>query len=246
MQQDKVSNQFGEVGVKRFLRAVKHELRTAVGSNMGLVNFFTEVAETSYAKRIYAPVRNDTQLVLDGFGGSANTFAWFKMRAMNPGLKMAHHVHLPATVIEGVKRNLPVAVIIRNPVDAVTSLMVRDYYPGIRQGLRHWILFYERLLPLRDSFEVWTFEDITENMTEAVVRLNKHFGADFCSNPDLSEMREGEDGKVRERGIATDVEVRKKRKKAIQTAVESQEYRRLRERAMAVFQQYIKKAEASE
>jgi len=67
-------------------------------------------------------VNKDTDIVIEGFGGSGNTFL---LRAfMLPQLlpySVAHHAHTPSQIIRGANLKIPVILIVRNPKDAVRS-----------------------------------------------------------------------------------------------------------------------------
>src|SRR5215211_6607259 len=77
--------------------------------------------------RIVTP---DTQLVIEGFPRSGNSFARraFVMAQSDTQIKhhIAHHLHVPAQVVRAARWQIPTLVLIRRPKDAVLSLVLRD------------------------------------------------------------------------------------------------------------------------
>lgn len=94
-------------------------------------------------RRRHLVVARDTEIVIEGYPRSANTFAVAAfMLAQERPVKMAHHLHAPAQVIRAVKWGIPTLLLIRQPEDAVLSLLIRE--PGIsaERALRDYIRFY--------------------------------------------------------------------------------------------------------
>src|SRR5215211_5981100 len=88
-------------------------------------------------------VTPDTQLVIEGFPRSANTFARVAFnRAQSGRVRIAHGLHVPAQVIRASTWRIPTLILIRKPKDAVLSFAIRDPI-SVDQALRYYITFYE-------------------------------------------------------------------------------------------------------
>src|SRR5436309_8002883 len=75
-------------------------------------------------------VEADTQLVIEGFQRSGNTFAVVAFEVAQPQpVKLAHHLHAAAQIVAAVRMGVPTLVLIRDPDESVLSHMVRE--PGI-------------------------------------------------------------------------------------------------------------------
>lgn len=122
-----------------------------------------------------------TDVVIEGFPRSGNTFAVWALRLSQPKPPViASHVHVPAQVKLAVRRNLPTLVVVRAPVDAVASLIVAAPHVRIAAGLREYAHHHEQLLPLRSHILVARFEDVTTDFGAVTQRLNLRFGTTFA------------------------------------------------------------------
>jgi hypothetical protein len=126
--------------------------------------------------RIVTP---DTQLVIEGFPRSANTFARVAFnRAQSERVRIAHGLHVPAQVIRAATWRIPTLVLIRKPKDAVLSFAIRDPI-SVDQALRYYISFYETVEEYRDAYVLGLFEEVTEDFGEVIRRINDRFGTTF-------------------------------------------------------------------
>jgi hypothetical protein len=127
-------------------------------------------------------VAPDTQLVIEGFPRSGNSFARraFIMAQNDPQIKdrIAHHLHVPAQVVRAARWQIPTLVLIRRPRDAVLSLAIRDPIP-VDQALRYYRTFYETLEKYRDAYVLALFEEVTEDFGRVTKRINDKFGTTF-------------------------------------------------------------------
>jgi hypothetical protein len=122
----------------------------------------------------------DTEIVIEGYPRSGNTFAAaaFEMAQGRP-VRIARHLHAPAHVIAGVRRGVPVMVVVRRPEDAVVSEVIR--HPGLTvgQALRHYASFHRHLEDYRSGFVVAPFERVTGDFGAVIEAVNTRFGTAF-------------------------------------------------------------------
>jgi hypothetical protein len=125
-------------------------------------------------------VDRSTEFVLDGFQGSGNSFATvaFKSCQTTP-VRLAHHLHAPAQIIQAVRWAIPTLVTLRAPADAVVSLVSRWPYLSLRQGLRAYVRFYDALLPHLDGVVVSPFPMTTRHLDEVFRAVNRRFDTSF-------------------------------------------------------------------
>jgi hypothetical protein len=125
-------------------------------------------------------LRSGTEVMIEGFPRSANTFAVtaFELAQGRP-VNVAHHLHVPAHVLAAAAARLPTLVLVRQPLDAVASAVARR--PGLspERLMRRYIDLHERILPVRESFVVADFTQVTTDFGGVTERLNERFGTAF-------------------------------------------------------------------
>jgi len=122
----------------------------------------------------------ETELVIEGYPRSANSFSVVAFeQAQNREVKIAHHLHVPAQIIRGARRGIPIVVLLREPVSAIASLIVREPALGIRVALWDYIHFHRTIRRYRDSFLIARFEDVTGDFGRVIERLNDKWATQF-------------------------------------------------------------------
>ncbi len=129
-------------------------------------------------------ITDRTEVVIEGFPRSGNTFATFAFQeAEGRHVEVASHAHVPAQVKVAVRKRKPTLVVIREPFGCLTSLYsrrhptcaVRGGHPGVRTPSHH-----RELLPYRQRLQViGTFEKTTTDLTSIIGALNRRFGTAF-------------------------------------------------------------------
>jgi hypothetical protein len=160
------------------LRRAVYVARAVVSTSPGV---YLPFARRKYADEAEDRVlRPDTQLVIEGYQRSGNTFATvaFELAQREP-VRIAHHLHAAAQVIAAVRMGIPVLVLVRDPVDTVLSHIIRE--PGIRprEALWNWSRFYEAILPVRDRIVVARFDVVTSDLGSVIARVNERYETSF-------------------------------------------------------------------
>jgi hypothetical protein len=137
-------------------------------------------------------VNDDTDICIEGFPRSANSFAVAAFRhAQDEPVGIAHHNHVPASVITAIQNGLPTVVLIRDPVEAVISNRglqlqigaVEDkempMHLSFEAQLNAWQSFYETVWPHRDQVVVAPFETVIDDFGLIIDRANARFGTEF-------------------------------------------------------------------
>jgi hypothetical protein len=123
---------------------------------------------------------DDTDLVIEGFPRSGNTFAYFAMRhASHDRLKIASHVHTPSQVKAAVALRLPTVLVVRDPLDTVVSLLIAAPHVSFHAAIAEWTHHHRELLPYRHGYELATFAEVTGDLGAVVDRVNTRFGTDL-------------------------------------------------------------------
>ncbi|SFL88523.1 hypothetical protein [Geodermatophilus ruber] len=176
-------------------RRVPHRPRTPLSRRPSAWGRARHVARTWLSERpaLYLPLARrrypgptpevigpDTELVIDGYTRAASTYLVYAFQlAQERPIRLAHHLHAPAQIIEAARRALPTLVLVRDPDESALSQAVQEPHVTVRDALFAYARFHERLLPYRDSFVVADFEEVTRDIKPAVHRLNDRFGTVF-------------------------------------------------------------------
>ena len=125
-------------------------------------------------------VKPTTEIVIEGFPRSANTFAVVAFRqAQARTVEIAHHLHTVAQVSYAAKHNIPIMLLVRPPQDAIVSLVIRHPYISLKQALRAYIRFYLGVAKLRDQLIVVTFDEAISNLSVGISRINEKYSVEF-------------------------------------------------------------------
>ena len=203
-------------------------------------------------KRRNRPVRPDDQIVIDGFPRSANTFSSRAFLVANPGAAVSHHMHAPANILLAVRYGLPAIVVVRTPVDAVMSEVIREPRKRLRRGLLEWSSFYETVLPVLDRVVVADFTTVTTDYSVVIEEVNRRFGTAFApyrNSPESDQAvfasieagarSRGKSGSRLETQVPRPSHERGERKEALEAEVARPELRPLLDRAEALYARYL-------
>jgi hypothetical protein len=126
-------------------------------------------------------VTAETELVIEGFMRSANTFTTVAFQTSQPHpVRLAHHLHAPAQIIAAARMQIPALVPIRAPKDAAISVTIRSPQVSLRQALQAHMRFHEAILPYRNEIHVALFDDVTTDLGIVIEAMNARFGTGFA------------------------------------------------------------------
>lgn len=135
-----------------------------------------------YARLRHRQVALDarTELVIDGFFRSGNTYAVAAFQFAQPRpVRLAHHLHAPAVLIEAGRRGIPAVLPVREPRAAVLSTAVMMPHVSPPLLLRWWVAYHECLEPHLGELVVAPFDLLVGDFGEIVRRVNMRHGAGF-------------------------------------------------------------------
>ena len=136
----------------------------------------------AYSRRRHplAVLRAETELVIEAYPRSANTFSAVAFQTSQPRpVRLAHHLHAPAQIIAGARRRIPILVPVRHPRDCAISIAIRSPHVSLDEALDAYRRFHEAILPYRDACQVALFEDVTTDFGRVVEALNARFGTGY-------------------------------------------------------------------
>ena len=121
-----------------------------------------------------------TELLIDGYMRSANTYAVFAFRHSNAAtVRLAHHLHRPLVFHRAVALGVPALLTVRAPADVMASMAQFAPETSIAGVLDSYRAFYEQLEPVLDDVVVADFADVVADFGAVVRRINARFGTGF-------------------------------------------------------------------
>lgn len=127
-----------------------------------------------------AVVDGRTELVIEGFPRSANTFAAVAFQVAQPRpVRLAHHLHAQSQVTWALEAGIPALVVIREPSAAAASVVTRSPHLTLSDVLSGYARFYESLMPHRDGCVLGLFDRVTTDFGAVIRELNARASTHF-------------------------------------------------------------------
>lgn len=119
-----------------------------------------------------------TELCIEGYPSSGNSFSFAVLRLANPRLRIAHHCHSVANLEIALTHGIPAVCLIRNPADAIASRLAR-FGGNPRDAVAEYVDFYEFAAVRRDRLTIVTFEEVTRRTRDFLARLERECGVEL-------------------------------------------------------------------
>ena len=120
------------------------------------------------------------KLIISAYPRTANTFFVVALEHIQKKpISIAHHLHVPALAIQGIKKKIPEIVLVRNPKQAISSLVIREKHISLKQAISAYIKFYEPLLNYKDNILTVDFHDIVNDFSSIICDINSKFDLDL-------------------------------------------------------------------
>jgi hypothetical protein len=199
-------------------------------------------------------VSRTTEIAIEGYPRSGNTFAVVAFRqAQGRAIEIAHHLHAAAQIKRAARLDVPAMVLIREPSEAILSLMVRDPYASMQWALRSYIRFYSAVIPCLEKVVVAPFRTVTSDFASIIRMVNFRYGTAFKefvpNEAALSSVRQtvewmGQRDSMRtgwdyHTGVALPSEQRERAKEARRTDYFDERNKRLRLTAESLYERVM-------
>ena len=200
-------------------------------------------------------VKRTTNLVIEGFPRSGNTFAVVAFESVQPlPLVIAHHLHAPAQIVYAARHNIPALVLIRKPVDAIVSYLQRDGSISVAGALAEYIQFYNVVQNNLSHVFLAKFEDVIKDYGKVIRELNERFLTNFAQFEHTSENQDAVFQKIEEysrqtktgeSGVARPSAIRQSKKSDLIEEVMSQRYVYARQKAESLYEKLLSHQESA-
>ena len=153
---------------RKFLRGAKN----ALGHEPAFLPLLLRLTPRGVSRQI----TDSTQLVIEGFPRSGNTFTTFAIGdACNHQITIASHVHQPSQIKNAIARGVPTVFVIRDPVFALASYLAWDQRFSASAVIREYCSYHRQLVPYADRFLICEFDEITSNISTVIERINRRY-----------------------------------------------------------------------
>lgn len=120
-----------------------------------------------------------TDLCIEGFESSANTFLFNALHCLRPDLNYARHKHVVANLKLASDYSIPTVILFRDPVDCIPSLASR-FRPDIHESLYRYVWFYKYVInKMYPEILLLSFEEVTNEIESAIRRISDFAGFSF-------------------------------------------------------------------
>ena len=119
-------------------------------------------------------INEDTELVIEGFPRVGNTFFVLAFKNIcNNELVIAHYIHLSCQIKQGLKNEIPVIILFRDPIESIISLKVREPKFSLNVALFWYCFFYKFVLDnIQNKIVVKKFDSFINNFEEIKKRFD--------------------------------------------------------------------------
>lgn len=124
-------------------------------------------------------VHKTTDLVIEGYPRSANTFSVVAFEMINKNKKIAHHLHNLAQLKGAKKYKKPVLILFRNPEDAIKSLIVRHPEKRISVEVYNYLKYYKYVIKHAECFLICNFDTVLSRFDDVVLKINEKYNTNF-------------------------------------------------------------------
>lgn len=150
----------------------------------------------THKKRLPRP---STDIVIEGFTRCGNHPAVFAfLVAQKQAVDLAQHFHAPAPLMYAARHGIPAVLLIRKPVECISSAMIYINQPDPTPFLKSYIHFHEPLIPYIDRLVVSDFPQTVGDFGSVIAEVNRKFGRTFDLYHDTPEQRAEVERQIRE------------------------------------------------
>lgn len=130
-----------------------------------------------------------TDITIEGFGRSGNTFLVNIIRNLDSTIRIAHHTHSFASIKKSINLNIPTFILVRKPEQAISSAILKNNNYLIsnlidikRYSMYSYFEFYKDLYSCKENVEIIKFEELILNPKKFVLLILKKIKLNFSDN----------------------------------------------------------------
>jgi len=141
---------------------------------------------------------SSTDLCVEGFMSSANTFLFNALYCVRPDLDIARHKHVVANLKRASDHGVPTVILFRDPDDCIPSAASR-FRPSLAEAVQRYLYFYQYVVDeMKSDILLVSFEEVTQEV-EATIRRIGSFAAFDVNEDRLEGVEERAKERIRRR-----------------------------------------------
>jgi len=152
-------------------------LKNFLRKNLFLVSLRLRLRGEEVGKYVVNKV--DTDICIDGYPRSANSFSVRMFRQANPDSKIAHHTHSIGNLKKAILHGIPSVALIRNPEQAIVSSVIAHEMDCVDDEIYRYIYTYRWVKSNLDNLVIADFDRVINNFNDVVTDINKRFDKSF-------------------------------------------------------------------
>ena len=154
---------------------MRRYLRKLVGEDIFLYNLWFKIVSRNNPRKKRKVFTKDTVCYIGGYQRSGNTYLAHIVNHVFPDLVYVSHLHKVAVVKYSLKLGIPAFVLIRKPIDAISSNYLKHYsayrdtipektnFQLLKKYTEEYLWYYQVICELGDKVEIIRFEDAVKN-----------------------------------------------------------------------------------
>ncbi|MCR9289870.1 MAG: sulfotransferase domain-containing protein [Bacteroidetes bacterium] len=162
---------------------MRRYLRKLVGEDIFLYNLWFKIVSRNNPRKKRKVFTKDTVCYIGGYQRSGNTYLAHIVNHVFPDLVYVSHLHKVAVVKYSLKLGIPAFVLIRKPIDAISSNYLKHYsatrdtipeeinFQLLRKYTEEYLWYYQVIYELRSKVAIIRFEDMITNTLQVLNRL---------------------------------------------------------------------------
>lgn len=161
------------------LELIKYRTQGLIGVSPRLYRMGLRVRGSSMGTFVVT----DTDLCIEAPMGCGNSFIIRAVKMANPGIKVAHHHHVPAQLKESARLGVPAVTILRDPGEAALSRAVSWGDASVAgASIYMWVQFWETWKKISPTVPVVVFEDLIAHPAALLELVNRTYGTGFSTD----------------------------------------------------------------
>lgn len=171
-----ISGSLAAVSISRVLDRARHHLRRPVVR----LPYLWDLTQLIRPEKRATLARSDTAIVIEGYPRSGNTYgvaAWEIANGRTP--HVGRHLHGAPHVLRAVRLGVPTIVLVREPREAILSVLIRWNALTPHDAALSYLDFYRTVWPVRHRFVVGLFDRVITDFGALLEEVNERFGTSF-------------------------------------------------------------------